>query len=118
MHELALANAIVHIAERHAEGRKVTAVAVRAGALRQVVPSALSFAFEAVAQGTAVEGAALELEEVRVVVGCRACGTESEVDGFPLVCPACGSPDVDVVRGEELLVESVELAEELAIERM
>ena len=117
MHELAIADAIVRIAERHAAGRRVTAVAVRAGALRQVVPSALAFAFELVAHGTPVEGAVLELEEVSAAVDCRRCGAEREVADFPFVCPVCGSPDVDVVRGEELLVESVEIADadELAI---
>ena len=112
MHELSIADSIVRIAERHAEGRRVRAVTVRAGALRQVVPSALEFAFELVAQGTPVEGATLELDEVPAVVACRACGAESEADGFPLRCAGCGSVDVDVRSGEELLVESLEVVEE------
>jgi hydrogenase nickel incorporation protein HypA/HybF len=43
---------------------------------------------------------------------CRACGIESRLDGFPLVCRACGSADVDVIAGEELLVESLDVEEE------
>ena len=114
MHELAIADSIVRIAERHANGRAVAAVHVRVGALRQVVPSALSFAFELVAQGTPVEGAALELDEVPASVECRVCGAESELAAFPFACAACGSVDVDVISGEELLVESIEVADELA----
>jgi hydrogenase nickel incorporation protein HypA/HybF len=113
MHELSIADSIVRIAERHANGRRVSAVEVRVGALRQVVPSALSFAFELVAQGTPVEGAVLELAEVPAVVACRACGGESEVEGFPLACRACKSLDVDVLAGEDLLVESLEVGEEV-----
>jgi hydrogenase nickel incorporation protein HypA/HybF len=117
MHELSIAESIVRVAEAHADGRRVTAVEVRVGALRQVVPAALEFAFELVARGTPVEGAALELEEVPAKVSCRSCGAVSEIDLFPLACRTCGGLDVDVVSGEELLVESLELEEELAAGR-
>lgn len=111
MHELAIAEAIVRIAADHARGRRVHAVHVAAGHLRQVVPGALALAFELVAEGTPVEGAELELREVPAVVRCRGCGTESEQDGFPLVCRACGGADVEVTAGEELLVEALEIAD-------
>lgn len=109
MHELAIAEAIVEIASTHAAGRRVHAVSVRVGHLRQVVPSALEFSFELVSEGTAVEGARLEVEPVPAVGACRACGRESELDGFPLACAACGSLDIDVIRGEELQVDSLEV---------
>ena len=54
MHELSLAGAIVAIAEEHAAGGRVSRVEVRVGQLRQVVPRALAFAFELVAEGTRV----------------------------------------------------------------
>ena len=111
MHELSIAEAVVEIACRHAEGRRVTAVEVRAGYLRQVVPSALELAFALVAEGTAAEGAELRIEEVPAAGRCRDCGAQSALDGFPLLCGRCGSWDVEVLRGEELLVDAVELEE-------
>ena len=87
---------------------------MRIGHLRQVVPSALAFSFELCAHGTPLEGAELAIEPVPIGTVCRSCGTDGEPDGFPLVCPACGGMAVDVVRGEELQVESLELeAQEL-----
>jgi hydrogenase nickel incorporation protein HypA/HybF len=109
MHELAIAEAIVAIAERHAAGRRVTRVEVAVGHLRQVVPAALEFAFELVAQGTVMEGAELALEEVPPAGRCRACGAEGELDAFPLTCRACGGWDVAVTAGEELRVETLDL---------
>ncbi len=109
MHELSIAQAIVDIAARNAGGSRVTAVNVRIGHLRQVVPSALEFSFELCAHGTPVEGAALEVEGVPIGVICRTCGAGSEPDGFPLSCAACGDLSVDVVAGEELQVQSLEL---------
>ncbi len=113
MHELSIAQAIVDVASRHAAESRVVRVYLQVGHLRQVVPSALEFAFELCAHGTPAEGAALELEQVPVGVSCRRCGAESEPDGFPLACAACGELEVDVVRGEELQVESLELEAEL-----
>ena len=112
MHELSIAEAIVDIAVRHARGRPVSRVEVAVGHMRQVVPSALEFAFELVAQGTAVDGADLVLNVIPAAGRCRQCGVESGFDGFPLLCTACGSADVELVRGEELLVESLDVEEQ------
>ena len=116
MHELSLAQAIVDIAQRHARGRRITRVRVRAGYLRQVVPSALEFAFELLSAGTEAEGARLEIEEVPVRGRCRRCGTEAQLDQFPLQCPRCGELSVEVVAGEELLVDELECEDEMATE--
>ena len=115
MHELAIADAIVGIVSRHAEGRRVAAVEVQVGHLRQVVPDALTFAFGLVAEGTCADGAELRLEEVPAATRCRACAAETEQTGWPMCCAACGSLDVRVVRGEELLVTCVEVEEDLAV---
>jgi len=109
MHELAIAESVVRIASEHARGRRVVAVHVTAGHLRQVVPDALAFAFELVALGTPLEGARLELREVPARVRCHTCGAESEQDGFPLACDACSGFDVEVTGGEELMVEELVL---------
>ena len=114
MHELSIAESVVQIASRHARGRPVAAVELRVGHLRQVVPSALEFAFELVAQGTALEGAELRMEEVAAAGRCRTCGSETTLPDFPLTCRVCGSLDVEVTAGEELSVETLELEEELA----
>jgi hydrogenase nickel incorporation protein HypA/HybF len=111
MHELSLAESVVAIASRHAAGRPVARVELKVGHLRQVVPSALEFAFELVAQGTPVEGAELVMEEVPAAGRCRGCGIESELPSFPLACAACGGLDLELLRGEELRVDALELEE-------
>jgi hydrogenase nickel incorporation protein HypA/HybF len=117
LHELAIAESVVRIANRHANGRQVTKVQLKVGHLRQVVPSALSFSFDLVAQDTPVEGAALEMEEIPAVGLCRDCETESRLEGFPLQCRECKGFDLEVLRGEELFVEFLELEEEPAKDR-
>jgi hydrogenase nickel incorporation protein HypA/HybF len=111
MHVLSIASSIVEIACRHAAGRRVTRVQVKIGHLRQVVPSALAFSFELVAQGSLAEGAALEIEPVPAVGICRSCGAESVLEAFPLQCTTCGAFVLTIVAGQELTVESLELEE-------
>jgi hydrogenase nickel incorporation protein HypA/HybF len=111
MHELSIAAALLTIVAEHAGGRPVTRVDVRVGALRQVVPGSLRFAFELLAAGTVADGAELVLHEVAVEARCRACGAHSRQDAFPLCCRACGALDVEIVSGEELTVDSLDVAD-------
>jgi hydrogenase nickel incorporation protein HypA/HybF len=115
MHELSIADAVVQIVERHAAGRRVTKVELRVGHLRQVVAPALEFAFELVARDTVVEGAELALTEVPAAVACLNCGHEGVHVQFPAVCERCGSLDVEIRGGDELLVEALELEEDALI---
>ncbi len=113
MHELAIADSVVTIARRHARGRRVTRVDLRVGHMRQVVPSALEFAFELLTQDTELEQAELMIEQVPSAGICRACRAATPLPDFPLCCASCGSLDVELTEGEELLVDSLELEEEL-----
>jgi hydrogenase nickel incorporation protein HypA/HybF len=79
------------------------------GELRQVVPSALSFNFELVAQGTPAEGAELRMQVAPAVVVCKTCGAETRLRAFPLQCGRCNGMDVSIVSGEELVMQSIEV---------
>jgi hydrogenase nickel incorporation protein HypA/HybF len=109
VHELSIAESVVRVASHHAEGRRVTRVYLKVGHLRQVVPSALAFSFELVAHGTPAEGAELEMQQVPATGVCKECGEESRLVAFPLQCRSCRSHDLEIIEGEELLVESLEL---------
>jgi len=116
MHELSIAQAVVDIVERHAAGRPVSRVELRVGHLRQVVPSALEFAFMLLTDGTGLQGAELVIEEVPARGRCRDCAGVSTMTGFPLQCSSCGGLDLELLAGEELLVEALELEEEMTTE--
>jgi hydrogenase nickel incorporation protein HypA/HybF len=112
VHELSVASAIVATATRHAGGRRVTAVELRLGHLRQVVPESLAFYFEHVARGTLCEGARLTYEEVPARLACDGCGHTWELGEPSFRCPACGGAAVTIVSGNELEVESIEVEQE------
>jgi hydrogenase nickel incorporation protein HypA/HybF len=109
MHELSVSSAVVDTALRHAGGRRVTVVTVRIGHLRQVVPDSLAFYWEVVARETLCEGARLEQVLVPARLRCGDCQREWDPEDalFRCVCGAAG----EVVSGNELEVESIEVEE-------
>jgi len=112
VHELAIADAVLSMALEQAVDRRVARIGMRIGHLRQVVPSALRFGFEMVAHHTRAEGAELEIEHIAVSVWCEQCGEESGATALPLVCARCGTLDVAVRRGDEMLVDWIEVESE------
>ncbi len=113
MHELSLAQAILQHVEERAAGRPVPRVDVRIGHLRQVVPDSLAFAWEMLTSDTPLEGCQLVVEHVPAVVSCGSCARETTLEMPVLVCGSCGDLDVELRSGEELLVASFEVPQEV-----
>ncbi len=97
MHELGITRNIVAIVGDAAKGR--------AG-------SAIAFCFETVAQGTALEGAMLEIRQIEDRARRQACGVEFVTETL-FLC-ACGSRQFARLQGEELNIKSMELEAEIA----
>ena len=108
MHELSLASAIVDTVERHAGGRRVETISLSIGVLRQVVPASLELYVGIVGRDTVCENARLELAVIPARVEC--CGESWEPPSFR--CARCGAA-AELVAGNEFLVESIEIAEEV-----
>lgn len=111
MHELSLCEAIVGVVKPYADGQHVDIVRVQIGALRQVVPEALSFCWTLIRDHVDMPGAELELEFVTAEVQCRSCDRHSEITSrWSLLCPHCESADVEVLRGNEFQVTSLDVS--------
>lgn len=110
MHELSICAAIARIVEEHAAGQPVEIVRIDVGHLRQVVPETLRYSWELVVADTPLAGSVLEVNHIPLVVRCATCGESTTLDQPVLRC-ACGSTDVTLTSGEELLVRSLELVD-------
>jgi hydrogenase nickel incorporation protein HypA/HybF len=109
MHELAIAEGVVEAVTERLPGSRITCVCLEIGALSGVVPGSLRFCFDLATDGTDLAGARLEITEPAARCGCQACGGEFEPDGPFMICP-CGSTDVSVLSGEQLMITSVQVA--------
>ncbi|MBW8306507.1 MAG: hydrogenase maturation nickel metallochaperone HypA [Thiobacillus sp.] len=112
MHELAVAQALVEqvdaVIDQH-NAAKASMIRVRIGPLAGVVPELLATAFPLAAAGSRMEHAQLEFTHAPIQVHCQTCGAETEAAMNRLVCGACGDWHTQVISGDELLLESVEL---------
>lgn len=109
MHELAISEAIARSAIKHAAGRPVASVIVQIGHLRQVVPDALTFSWEMATAGTELDGAELAVDHVPAVVACGACGERTTLEVPVLRCGTCGTHEVALEQGDELVLVSIEI---------
>ncbi len=103
---------VVEAVERRAAGRPVARVGVRIGAVHRVVADAFQQSFEMAAAGGVAAGAETELVVVPVQGSCRACGGSFTSDDPSPACPRCGSLDVGVHGGDEVILEWLQYAEE------
>jgi len=113
MHEVSLMQdtLILAVAEaKKAGGSRIHRLMMEVGPLSGVVPEALTFAFDILAKGTMAEGAALEIEPVPIVCYCAACGREFTPPDMLCECPDCGTPSLNVRRGREMQLRSLEVS--------
>jgi len=108
MHELAITESVVaQVGERLPEARVAT-VTLEIGRLSGVVADSVRFCFDLCTPGTPLEGARLEIIEVPGAGRCRSCGAPLPLADLVAMCE-CGSFDVEIVGGQELLIKQVEV---------
>ena len=112
MHEMALAESMREIVEsvaRSNAAEHVSAVRVELGALSCVEPQALRFCFDATMRGSLAEGATLEIVTTPGEAWCMPCGKIVTLARFGNPCPACGSYQLTISRGDAMRVTEIEV---------
>ncbi len=113
MHELGIAQQTLDmaVAETRRQGAsRVLALRLRIGDLSGVVPEALQFALETIVEGTPAAGARIDIERVVPACYCVHCKSEFEASNYSYVCPDCGESSLDIRRGKEMDLISLEVA--------
>ncbi len=113
MHEMSICQALLDQVERIASERgaaRVDSIVLSIGPLAGVEPDLLSRAFEIARLQTVAANAVLEISTGPVVVECRGCGVSGAAQVNRLLCPACGSWQVDLLQGDELLLLRLEVS--------
>jgi hydrogenase nickel incorporation protein HypA/HybF len=112
MHELAVCQALadqINSIVQQQGAQSVTSVKIRVGPLSGVVPGLLMSAFPLALAGSAAEGAELQISEAPIRVHCQTCGAETDATPNRLLCGVCGDWHTQLIAGDELTLESVEL---------
>jgi len=110
MHEMSLAGGILRMVE-HAAARehfaRVARLSLEAGALAGVEVRALRFALEAMAPGTVLEGAAIEIDEPPGIAWCMRCCDSVAIGARSDPCPRCGGWQLTPTGGTDLKVREL-----------
>lgn len=113
MHEASLCRRLLaQVLElaRERDATAVTAISLRLGPLSRIDPAHLIDDFPRVARGTPAQDARIEIVTERLRVRCQRCEAESATVIEDPCCGRCGSDEVRVLNGAELLLTGVELA--------
>lgn len=109
MHELSITRSVVSIVRQQANGRKVKSIRLRIGQLSGIELDAIRFCFPLVSEGTELEGAELQIDEVPGRAKCLGCEKEISVDMPIGLCPCERRERLEFLSGHELLVKEMEV---------
>ena len=115
MHEYSIVQSLIEMCEDHAKennSSKITKVTVKVGKLSGVEPHLLETAFDTFKESTICEEATLEMNIQNIIVMCKECEKESELQKNTFICPLCSSDNIKVIDGEEMYLMSLEMDSE------
>ena len=124
MHELGIAQDLFKIVKEKARGnnlKKVTKIRIKVGVASGIEKDFLRHSFiDHISPSTFAEGAKLEFIKEPVEARCKNCGKkidtqdkftpleEKSLTGFTVGCPACGSVNIEIIRGRDIYLENIE----------
>jgi hydrogenase nickel incorporation protein HypA/HybF len=114
MHERSLVRALLrqvaNVAASHPSSH-VVSIRVRIGEFSGVEADLLASAFDDLVTDTPFHGTHLELDKVPLEGTCQQCGERFRIERFNFQCDHCGSFDLTLCGGEEMMLDSVTMEE-------
>lgn len=109
MHEFSLCQSVINIAEKTPKdsSKQIAKVIVKIGTLAGVDVESFEFWFPVAAKDSVLKQAKLEIIHEQAIAKCKACEHEFELTKLYEQCPNCGSFEKDILKGKDMLVESI-----------
>jgi len=112
MHELAVTEDILRIAIEEGQShqaKRVTDIYMTIGQLSSIVDDSVQFYWDHISKGTICEGATLHFNRPPAKFRCKKCQTEFSLADDLQPCPNCQSFDLEVISGDEMQVDNIEI---------
>jgi hydrogenase nickel incorporation protein HypA/HybF len=112
MHELAVSESILEIAERYAKqagASRVTDLYLVIGNLSSIVDDSVQFYWEILTENSLCAGSKLHFQRVPSQLLCLNCTHEYTLASGLEPCPACGSAKVKVTSGDQFYLDNIEI---------
>ncbi len=114
MHEMSYCEGVLEAVEKRAAGREVARIGVRIGAIHRIVADAFEQSFQIAAMGSVAEGATTEVVVLPVHGHCMDCRADFHSADPSPACSSCGSFDVAVEGGDEVVLEWLQYVDSTA----
>jgi hydrogenase nickel incorporation protein HypA/HybF len=101
---------VQRVADENSSGR-VLSIRVRVGEFSGVEPELIASAYSELVQKTCFSDARLDLERTPLEAVCDQCGYNFRIEQFDFNCGRCGSQQLKLRGGEEMLLDSVTMEE-------
>jgi hydrogenase nickel incorporation protein HypA/HybF len=112
MHELAVTQSILEISLRHAKeagASQVTCINLVIGEFASIVDDSVQFYWELLAEGTIAKNAKLHFERIAGEMTCTNCKYSFHPTDRNFSCPNCASEFVQITKGDEFRVDSIDV---------
>ena len=116
MHEYSIVASLIDLCEKEAHrqhAKAIKTITLKVGRLSGIEPHLLTQCFDTFKEETLCHNAILELEMCDVVIFCATCKEKSVITNNNFICPLCHSEETSMVGGQELLVQSIEIVEDV-----
>lgn len=111
MHEYGVTKSLVELCNKEAEKndiKKVVKVYLKVGKFTGFSPDSIQFYFEHLKVDTKCSTAEIVFEEIPIQIKCNGCSKQHVIDEPILLCPNCGSDEIELLSGREFYVASIE----------
>ena len=112
MHEFGITENIITIAldkASEAQASKITQINLVMGELSGFVQDCIQFYFDSLSKDTIAQEAVVHFESVPAQLRCQNCSTIFHPQDALWSCPGCQGQSVEILKGRELYIESMEV---------
>lgn len=112
MHEASIALSIMERAieiSLENNAKKIISITIVIGGLSGIDKESLLFSFDAIKSDSIAARANLKIIEVPIKINCYDCKKNIILNNIFLMCPECGSINIDVIEGREMSIKEIEV---------
>ena len=112
MHELSVTQSMLDLVLEEAkksQAQRIRKINLVLGEMSGIVDECVDFYFDFLSKDTIASGATLSFRTVPMRVRCRNCGEVFTPKEFDWACPKCQESGAEVIAGNELYIESIEV---------
>lgn len=111
---MAVTESLLKIVLQYAEesrAARVVSIKLQVGELRDITLEWMQRYFDHLSRNTIAEGGKISIASIPVTMECSSCRHTftADIRQKDLLCPACGDENCTLLRGNEFLVESIEV---------